>query len=86
MDDFENILNEVRQNQWEKKAKSYQLVRTVTPQECSWLHRTFEIGETVYRYSGYTSKLIGKNGSAFCKEIDKLPFFELPNDAAAIVI
>jgi len=68
----------------DKKKEAYKLIRAVTPQECPWLHRVFEIGEIVYRYSGYTHNLIGKNGSAFSREIHKLPFFELPNDAVLI--
>jgi len=69
-----------------KKKEPFKLIRNVIPQECPWLNRTFEIGETVYRYSGHTYKLIGKNGSAFSKEIDRPPFFELPNDAVSIVL
>jgi len=67
-----------------KKREPYKLNRDVTPRECPWLHRTFKNGEIVYRYFGYTYKLIG-SGSAFSEKIDTPPFFELPNDALAIV-
>jgi hypothetical protein len=68
-----------------KKKELYKLIRIVTPQECPWLNRTFEIGETVYRYLGHTYKLIGKQGSAFSIEMGVPPFFELPKDAVSIV-
>ncbi|MEO8947313.1 MAG: hypothetical protein ABI308_02820 [Mucilaginibacter sp.] len=69
-----------------KKREHYKLIRTVTTKECPWLYRTFKIGEIVYRYFGYTYKLIGEHGSAFSKDVDIPPFFELPNDAVSIVI
>jgi hypothetical protein len=53
----------------------------VTSKECHWLERTYLQGEIVYRYYGTTFKCIGKNGFAFCKAIDKIPFFELPKNA-----
>ena len=65
----------------EKNKNPYQLIRTVTPEECHWLERIYEVGEIVYRYYGATYNCIGKNGSAFSKVINKIPFFELPNDA-----
>jgi len=71
-------------NHMDEKMEAYKLIRFVTPQECPWLDRTFEIGETVYRYFGYTHKLIGKSGSAFSKEMGVPPFFELPKDAVSI--
>ena len=69
----------------DKKKQPYKLIRVVTPQECPWLVRTYEIGEIVFRYYGHNYGCIGKKGSAFCHVIDTTPFFELPNDAVSII-
>jgi len=61
------------------------VIREITLLECPWLNRTYEIGETVFRFHGRTYSCIGNNGTAFCKEIDKTPFFELPNDAVSVL-
>jgi hypothetical protein len=67
------------------KKNWYQLTRLITPKECPWLDRTYEVGEIVFRYSGHTYGCIGKNGSAFCKAFNTEPFFELPNNAVAFM-
>jgi hypothetical protein len=68
-----------------KNTHPYKLIREVTPKECQWLDRVYPAGEIVYKYYGATYKCIGENGFAFCREADQTPFFELPNDAVALV-
>lgn len=56
------------------------LKRDVTMRECSWLDRPLRMGETVYKYDGYTYGCIG-SGIAVTFEEGKTPFFEVPRDA-----
>lgn len=57
------------------------LTRRVTRDECPWLDRDFEVGETVYLYSGATYGCIGPAGIACSIDPDMGPFFELPRAA-----
>jgi hypothetical protein len=56
------------------------LTRTVTPDECSWLDRTYFKNEVVYKFGGCTYGCISPNGIA-CSEDGETPFFELPINA-----
>ena len=58
----------------------YQLTRDVTPQECSWLKRTYYKGERVQAFIGFTYGCIGPNGIA-CSDNGDNPFYELPKDS-----
>jgi hypothetical protein len=83
MDSFESSLQEAKMILRKKKSQPHILVRPITPKECPWLERTYEIGEIVFKYYGHTFGCIGKKGFAFCTVINSLPFFELPLDAVA---
>ena len=57
------------------------LTRRVTQEECPWLDRDYELGETVWSYGGAVYGCIGPTGTAVCAKSAELPFFELPNNA-----
>ena len=59
----------------------YELIRTVTQQECSWLDKDYEKGDEVFRYHGYTYGCVTGDGTACCEKKDETPFFELPTNA-----
>lgn len=62
--------------------KIFELTRDVTPQECSWLKRTYKAGEIVYELTswdyGVTNTLTGR---AVTEEPGIYPFFEMPKNA-----
>jgi len=59
------------------------ITRTVTTQECSWLHRDYKKGETVDKYSGHTYGVIGPNGIPIVGE--DITFIEFPKDALEVI-
>jgi hypothetical protein len=81
MECFESALQDAKMIVSKKKSQPHILIRPITPKECRWLERTYEVGEIVFKYYGHTFGCISKKGFAFCTIIDSLPFFELPLDA-----
>lgn len=59
----------------------YIVTRTITLDECHWLHKPVIEGTVVYAFAGQTYGVISPWGIACSKEYDKHPFFELPADA-----
>jgi len=63
-------------------VRKFELTRRVTKEECSWLERDYEIGETVFKCVQCTYGCIGPAGMAVTKSSDgDYPFFEIPYDA-----
>lgn len=61
------------------------LTRTVSPDEYSWLDKTYEEGEEIFKYTGYTYGCISRMGIA-CSEVEgEIPFFELPMNALDVI-
>lgn len=59
----------------------FELIRLVSPQECHWLDKVYDVGDIVFKYHGHTFGCISKKGAAFCEVFDQEPFFELPINA-----
>ena len=57
------------------------LIRKVTQEECPWLDRDYESGETVWSYHGAVYGCIGPAGVAVSAKAVESPFFELPSSA-----
>ena len=62
-------------------AKKGILTRDLLKQEFSWLVEDLEKDKVVYRFSGCTYGLIGRNGIAVSDKPDEDPFYEIPKNA-----
>lgn len=60
---------------------AYKLRRKVAVDECPWLERDMQEGETVHQFAGHTYGCIGPGGIAVTTEPDAGAFFELPTVA-----
>jgi len=59
----------------------FKINRKVTQEECPWLEETFEIGQIVFEYFGYTYGCVSPSGIPVTFALNETPFFEIPADA-----
>lgn len=62
------------------RINKFILTRDVSPEECSWLDRTYKQGQQVFEFMGATYGCCTDEGIA-CSLDGNIPFFELPRDA-----
>jgi len=64
-----------------KNKMKYILTRDVPIAECKWLKRDFAKGEILHFYEDATYNCNSKHGFPFSEELNRAPFFEIPQNA-----